>query len=238
MHYRRAAFLAGPLVMAVAWFSAVAAPAPLQPFQAEYLVLRNGKEIGHATLALRNAGDGTWEFNERTEGTRGMASVLGLDVEEQSTFRWRGGMPEGLGYHYEQKAAFKSRRRSTEFDWQDMQAFSRDGKRSWTAPLRDGAMDRNLVTIALVVALRSGSHDLTFPVVDKDRVAEQQYVRGPGEKLSLPAGVVEAVRVDRRREDRRKTTTIWFAPSRGWLPVLIEQSNKGATVTMRLTGLR
>jgi Protein of unknown function (DUF3108) len=238
MRHRYFAVLAGLLAMAAAGFPAVAAAAPLQPFQAEYRVLRNGKEIGRATLALRDGGNGTWEFSEHTEGTRGMAGMLGIDVDEVSTFRWRDGLPEGLGYRYEQQAAFKSRRRSTEFDWQDMQAFSRDGKRSWTAPLSNGAMDRNLVTIALVVALRSGSRDLTFPVVDKDRVAAQHYVRGPDERLSLPAGRVDAVRVDREREDRRKTTTIWFAQSRGWLPVQIEQSNKGDTVTMQLESTR
>jgi hypothetical protein len=212
-----------------------AGPPPVAPFQAEYEVLRNGKELGHATLTLRSAGDGTWEFSSQTQGTRGMAGLLGVDVVEKSTFRWRDGLPEGLHYSYAQEAAVKSRQRSTEFDWQSREAQSRDGKNVWTAPLQTSAMDRNLVTVALMAQLKSGSRDLAIRVVDKDKVAEQLYVEGAREMLSLPAGRIDAVRVDRQRENNSRSTTSWFAPQRGWLPVQIEQVEKnGETITMRL----
>src|SRR5512146_3075237 len=151
----RLVFLAG----LAAAFAAAAAwaddPAPVAPFQADYEVLRNGKELGRATLTLRPAGDGTWEFNNQTKGTKGMASLLGVDVVEKSTFRWHDGQPEGLHYSYSQEAAIKSRERSTEFDWRTHEAQSRDGKNVWTAPLQNSAIDRNLVTVALMARLKS-----------------------------------------------------------------------------------
>lgn len=216
-----------------------AGPSPVAPFQAEYEVLRNGRELGRATLALRPAGDGTWEFSSQTKGTKGMAGLLGVDVVEKSTFRWRDGQPEGLHYSYAQEGAVKSRQRSTEFDWQSRAAQSRDGKNVWNAPLQTSAMDRNLVTVALMAQLKSGGRDLAFHVVDKDKVAEQRYVQGARETLSLPAGRIDAVRVDRQRADNSRTTTSWFAPQRGWLPVQIEQVEKnGETITMRLAAAR
>jgi hypothetical protein len=228
----RALALAALLASAVA--AAGDAP-PLAPFNADYQVKRNGKELGRATLTLRPAGDGTWEFSQRTEGTKGMASLLGVDVTEQSTFRWRDGMPEGLDYRYAQHTALKSRQRSTRFDWTAHEARSRDGKRDWTAPLDESAMDRNLVTIALMAALKAGAHELSFAVVDKDRVSAQRYVRGARESLSLPAGRIEAVRIDRQRENSRRTTTLWLAPRLDWLPVQIEQVEKnGETITLQL----
>ena len=138
------------LIARIAGFAALLAAAatlyaaPVAPFQAEYEVLRDGKELGQATLALRETGNGAWEFREQTLGTKGMASLLGLDVTETSTFRWRDDRPEGLRYEYAQKAAIKSRQRSTEFDWDAHEAHSRDGKRSWTAPLERSAMDRSM----------------------------------------------------------------------------------------------
>jgi hypothetical protein len=214
-------------------------PSPLQPFQADYQVLRNGKELGRATLTLREIGNGSWEFSNQTKGTKGMASLLGLDVVERSTFRWRDGLPEGMQYRYSQQAAIKSRERSTDFDWNTKQAVSRDGSNSSTAPLQGPAMDRNLVTLALMAKLKSGAASLDFPVVDKDHVSTQRYVTGAHETLSLPAGTIEAVRVDRQRDDNRRTTTSWFAPQRSWLPVQIEQIEKnGETVTMRLAAPR
>ncbi|HSE11597.1 MAG TPA: DUF3108 domain-containing protein [Rudaea sp.] len=235
----RLVFLAG----LAAAFAAAAAwaddPAPVAPFQADYEVLRNGKELGRATLTLRSAGDGTWEFNNQTKGTKGMASLLGVDVVEKSTFRWHDGQPEGLHYSYLQEAAIKSRERSTEFDWRTHEAQSRDGKNVWTAPLQNSAIDRNLVTVALMARLKSGNRDLTFHVVDKDKVAEQRYAQGPKETLSLPAGRIDAVRIERQRTDKSRTTTSWFAPQRNWLPVQIEQVEKnGETITMRLASAR
>jgi hypothetical protein len=215
--------------------TAFAADVPLQTFRADYQVLRDGKELGHATLALQPAGDGTWEFSNQTQGTKGMASMLGLDVVEKSTFRWRDGLPEGLHYSYAQQSAIKSRQRSTDFDWNSRQARSRDGKHDYIAPLQSGAMDRNLVTVALMSALKSGTRDLDFRVVDKDKLSDQHYAVSGRETLALPAGKIEAVRVDRQRENSQRATTSWFAPQRGFLPVQIEQVEKnGETITLRL----
>jgi hypothetical protein len=235
MHRFALLHAAGLLLLACAGLSVAAESPPLQPFQADYQVLRNGKELGHATLTLREAGNGNWEFSSQTKGTKGMASMLGLDVQEKSTFRWRDGLPEGLRYRYSQQAAIKSRERSTDFDWSTRQAVSHDGSSTSTAPLQGSAMDRNLVTLALMAKLKTGAHDLAFSVVDKDHVSTQRYASGAREALPLPAGTIEAVRVDRQRDDNKRTTTSWFAPQRNWLPVQIEQVEKnGETITMRL----
>ena len=98
------------------WPAGAAESTPLQPFQADYQVTRNGKELGHATLTLHDNGNGSWEFSNQTKGTKGMASMLGLDIVEKSTFRWRDDLPEGLQYRYSQQAAIKSKERSTDLD--------------------------------------------------------------------------------------------------------------------------
>ena len=237
MRMRWTAFFLNTLLLGTA--AVAAAPAtdavPVAPFHADYEVLRNGKELGVASLTLRAADHGTWEFSSQTKGTKGMASLLGVDVVEKSTFRWNAGQPEGLHYLYSQEAAIKSRQRSTEFDWQTHEAQSREGDKVWTAPLQVSAMDRNLVMIAMMAQLKAGAHDLAFKVVDKDKVSEQRYAQGAHETLSLPAGKIEAVRVERQRADNSRTTTSWFAPQRNWLPVQIEQVEKnGETITMRL----
>jgi len=236
MRMRWIAFFLNTLLLGAAVAAPATDAAPVAPFHADYEVLRNGKELGHATLTLRAAEHGTWEFSSQTKGTKGMASLLGVDVVEKSTFRWNEGQPEGLHYLYSQEAAIKSRQRSTEFDWQTHEAQSREGDKVWTAPLQVSAMDRSLVTIALMAKLKSGTaHDLAFKVVDKDKVAEQRFTRRAPETLSLPAGKIEAVRVERQRADDSRTTTVWFAPQRDWLPVQIEQVEKnGETITTRL----
>ncbi len=209
--------------------------APLQPFHADYQVLRNGKELGHATLTLRALNDGTWEFSNQTHGTAGMAALVGLDVVEKSTFRWNAGKPQGLRYSYAQKAAIKSRNTAIDFDWSAKTATTHDNGKTRSLALDTPAMDRNLVTPALMADLKSGAGDFNYRIVEKDKVSDQHYVRSDHETLALPAGSIEAVKVERDRGDSKRRTTSWFAPQRGFLPVQIEQIEKnGETIAMRL----
>src|SRR5258705_4586254 len=137
MHWM--AFSLNTLLLGATVAAAATDAAPLAPFQADYEVLRNGKELGRATLTLRAADDGTWEFSSQTKGTKGMASLLGVDVVEKSTFRWHDGQPEGLRYSYSQEAAVKSRQRTTDFDWQTHEAQNPHGQNAWTPPLQTSA---------------------------------------------------------------------------------------------------
>lgn len=218
-------------------FGAFADPgAPVAPFHANYQVLRNGEAVGEATLSLRANGDGVWEFDSHTRGTSGMASLLGLDVAETSTFDWHDGHPQGLRYRYVQSAAIHSRTRDIDFDWKDATARVHDGNKQYRLSLQPNAIDRSLVTIALMADLQAHTPTLAYLIVHKDKVSRQQYVQSGRDTLDLPAGRIDAVRVEREGGSSKRQTTSWFAPSRGWLPVKIEQVGKhGETITLQLT---
>lgn len=214
--------------------SAVAADAPVRPFHADYIVSRNGKDMGKATLDLRNAGNG-WEFRSETHGTSGMAALLGVDIQENSTFTWNANQPECLTYSYSQKA-LKSRRTSITCDWRSKLANVDDNGKAANVALASPAMDRHLVALALMADLKAGASALSYPVIEKDQVSDQRYVQSGHETVSLGSMNVDAVKVSRDRgTDSKRQTTYWFAPKRDWLPVQIEQVEKnGETITMRL----
>ena len=214
--------------------SATAADAPLQPFHADYTVSRNGKEMGKATLDLRNAGN-DWEFLSQTHGTAGMAAMLGVDVQEKSTFTWNASKPECLTYNYSQKA-LKSRTTSITCDRNAKSARVDDNGKTANVALTSPVMDRHLVVLALMIDLKAGAPALNYPVIEKDQVSDQRYVQSGHETISLGSANVDAVKVSRDRgADSKRQTTYWFAPQRGWMPVQIEQVEKnGETITMRL----
>lgn len=223
------------LLMLVCSGVAFAVDTPLQPFHADYQVLRNGKELGHATLTLRPLDSGTWEFSSQTHGTAGIAALVGLDVVEKSTFRWNAGKPLGLHYSYAQKAAIKSRNITIDFYWPEKTAATHDNGKVRSLALDAPAMDRNLVTLALMADLKSGIGDFSYHIVEKDKISDQHYVQSGRETLALPAGSIEAVKIERDRGGGKLRTTSWFAPQRGFLPVQIEQVEKnGEMIVMRL----
>jgi Protein of unknown function (DUF3108) len=215
--------------------AAHAADAPLAPFHADYEVLRNGKELGHATFDLRATANGEWEFTSTTHGTSGMAAMLGVDVDEKSTFRWSGNHPLCVHYRYAQTAAVKSKDVTIDCDWQGKIARGSDNGKPSEVALDASAMDRQLVTLALMVDLKAGATDFSYHVVDKGHVYDQHYVQAGHESLALRGGPIDAVKITRDRGgDSKRQTTSWFAPQRGFLPVQIEQIEKNDTITMRL----
>ena len=216
------------------FMTTLALAAPVEPFHADYVVSRNGKELGKATLDLRSAG-GQWQFDSNTHGTSGMAAMLGVDIQEKSTFTWNANKPECLSYSYSQKA-LKSKTTSITCDWNAKSANVDDNGKPGSVALSGPAMDRHLVALALMADLKSGSSSLSYPVIDRAQVSDQQYIQAGHESIPVGSSNVDAVKVTRDRgADSKRTTTYWFAPQKNWLPVQIEQVEKnGETITMRL----
>ena len=216
---------------------AMAAPVP-PPFHAEYTTLRNGEAIGRTTLDLSDNGDGSWTLRSETRGTSGLAKLAGIHVVETSRFRWNDGRPEALVYDYRQEGAFKKRTRHADFDWKANEVRVSEGGQDFRYPARPGIVDRQALTLALASDLMRGATAFDYHVAVKDRVEERRYRRGAEETLEVPAGTFKAVpmnREDGAGGERTRESRSWFAPSLGWLPVRIEQTEKkGDTITLQL----
>ena len=207
--------------------------ASLKPLTATYSVVRDGKPIGDANYSLVANPDGTWTLRSQTRGSAGMAKLLGLDVREESTFRWTDGKPQGLHYDYRQDAAIKSKRRQIDFDWQAQQASVRDNGKNFAYAIPAGTIDRSTVAVALGQAVAAGARDTALPVAAKDHVEQQTFTARGEEKISVPAGSFNAMRVE--RTDAAGKARSWYAPSVTTLPLRVEQlQGDGSTIVMEL----
>ncbi|HJT99089.1 MAG TPA: DUF3108 domain-containing protein [Rhodanobacteraceae bacterium] len=215
---------------------AFAIDAPPGPFRAEYEALRNGESLGRTTLELRDNHDGTWTLRSETRGTEGLAKIAGVHIVETSRFRWHEGRPQAIDYDYKQDSAIKQRTRHAAFKGGEAEV--EEGGETFRYGVVPGLIDRHAVTLAIAADLKHGAKTLDYKVAVRDHVEDMQYERAGTEKLAVPAGTYEAVlvkRVGEPGEDRKRVARSWFAPSLGWLPVQIEQSEKkGDTITLRL----
>jgi len=214
-------------------FAVGASAANLKPMTATYAVVRDGKPIGDANYALVANADGTWTLHSQTHGTAGMARLLGLDVREESTFRWSDGKPQGLHYDYKQDAAIKSKRREIDFDWRANQAHVHDNGKNFAYAIPTGTIDRSTVAVALGQAIASGAHDAALPVAAKDHVEQQTFVTRGEEKIDVPAGSFNAIRIE--RTDTPGKARSWYAPNMTTLPIRVEQlQGDGSMIVMEL----
>lgn len=217
-------FLAGASMAA----SAASAPSP---FTAVYQVQRDGEAIGQATITLTPQGGGQYTYRNQTQGTAGLAALLGASSDETTRFRWHDDAPETVTYDYAMNAAIKQKRRHMAVDWNAGQVTVDEGKGPITYRSAPGMVDRNTLPLALGLALRDGAKKVALPVGVKQQVEQQQYTVGATEPVHVPAGDFKAERVS--RTDTDKSFDAWYVPSRFPLPVKLAQS-EGGNLTLLL----
>lgn len=203
----------------------------LKPASAVYTVTRDGSAIGDSNFSLKQNPDGSWTLTSETKGTSGKARLLGIDVREESVFRWNGGKPQSVVYDYHQNSMIKSRTRHIEFDAAAQQAHSQENKDRFSYATPPGTTDRGALQLLLAAAVIEGAHEIDVPVAVRDRAEQQRYAVAKNETVQVPAGSFSATRVE--RSDGKAIN--WYAPSVGLLPVKVQQiSGDGSTVVLEL----
>ena len=208
--------------------AAFAADVP-QSFTATYNVLQGGSPLGNATLTLKPAGNGQFEYSNTTQGTAGLAAALGANSSEVSRFTWAGTVPQAVSYKYK-LSAFKEKTRDLTVSGNAVTVVDNGSKTfNYTAPA--GMVERNTLPLALGVALHGGAKEATFPVGVKQAVETQSFKVAANEKVTVPAGTFQATRVDRTDQDRGFSA--WYVPAKYPVPVKLAQKD-GGDLTLEL----
>ncbi|HEY8586315.1 MAG TPA: DUF3108 domain-containing protein [Rhodanobacter sp.] len=205
------------------------------PFTATYNVSQGGQPMGVATISLRPGDAGEWVYRKNVAGTGGLAALLGASVKESSRFRWKGDVPEAISYDYRFKTAIKQKRRHLVVDWTKRQVSVDEGSGVLRYPASPGMVERNTLALALGLALRDGTQQVTLPVAVRQEVQMQNFRITGRETVKVSAGRFDAQRVDRTDADRGFSA--WYVPARYPLPVKISQHD-GGDLTMELVGYR
>ena len=222
------------LVLALA-ASCVAGAAPPGPFEAHYEVHRNGKLAGEARLALLRLDEDRWEWTSRTRGTRGLAALANLEIDERTVLRWRDERPELIESSYDQRAAWTSRHRTLRVDESTGTIASYDGKRAHTLRHAPQTIDVHLTALALMTSLARAEETLSYRVATRDEIETHRYDIVGSETVATPAGKFDARRVRRAREDAKRTSEFWLAASLGWLPVRVTHADSdGERIELKL----
>jgi len=225
------------IALALLGASARADDAPVAPFRAEYAVSRNGSAIGAAHIVLKRGADGAWEFSTVTEGTKGLAGMVGAELSEFTRFRWKDGLPELIESRYDQKVAFNDRHRRITVDADAGRVHSVDEKHTGDLRFAPNLLDRHVTVIALAADSARGAKDFTYTVADKQKVEPNVFKNEGSESVQTPSGTYEAERIERiRTKNTGRTTTSWLAPALGFVPVkVLQREPDGETMEMRLT---
>lgn len=199
----------------------VAQAAPPARVEIDYQVLHNGGPLATVKHVLEHDGS-TYRLSETWEGS-GLLALLG-EIRRTSHGRVTPGGLRPLEY------VDKRPRRDTaiaRFSWEEhtLTLQFRNGPRA--QPLPPHAQDR--LSFFFAPAFHDpGSQRLEFHVADGKGVSHYQFDVKGRERLTVPAGEFDALRLD-QVDDGGRTTQIWLDARRSYLPLRLLVVQKDGT---------
>ena len=210
------------------WWSAIALccaaavqAAPPARVEIDYQVLHNGSQLATVKHVLEHDGR-TYRLTETWAG-RGLLALLG-EVLRTSRGKIATGGLQPLEYMDKRPRRDTARAR---FSWEEntlTQEF-RDGPQ--VKPLPPHAQDR--LSFLFAPAFHApGAGPIEYNVADGKGVSHYQFRVVARERLSLPAGEFDALRLD-QVDDGGRATQVWFDAARSYLPLRVLVVQKDGT---------
>lgn len=223
----------------------ISAAQAMPDFEADYTISRQSMIIGHLHQQL------TTQNNIRTmilsSSPLGLAKILAPDhIQEKSTWREKGHHIKPLSYSYDRTGGRKEKHITTFFDWAHNEINISYKNRPYQLPLSSNTFDKLSYHQALINDLVADKTKLSYKVVDKYRLKTYTIVREGTETIKTPFGEFEAIKLVRQRiasanNKPERHTTLWCAPSLGYLPVKLEHIEKDGSkfiaLLQNLTGI-
>lgn len=211
-------------LIGLALFSCTVQAADLKAFEARFAVSRNGKELGTMAMALSAPKEGEWLFVSRTEGQGGLAGFLGVTIEERSTLMLGESGLASTSYRYNQDMVGRHRART--LDIAGGKATESDDDKRWSYAVEGSVLDRHAMVLGIASHLADGVREgsvFDLAVASKGKLEEWRFLVAGTEQVETGNGRIEAIRVERLRDNPDRKTVSWHAPKYGYLPVKVEQ---------------
>ena len=229
----RTACRAVALLALAGWCTAAAA---LEPFVAQYDVLRGGRTLGAATMQLTRTAPQRWRIDLTMRGT-GLLRVAGINAEQSTVFETDGETFRPLTQSTVRSHVFTRRQSTGVYDWARLRAQWRgDVKKSRQAPvaLQPGDMSGLLINLAVIRDAQPG-RSFAYRFVDDGRARVHRYVvAAEPEPVHVGDMAFDALRVT-RVQDGGDETVIWVVDGVPTPVRLLQRENGQDTYDLRLT---
>jgi hypothetical protein len=209
----------------------------LKPFEASYVWIWHGMTVAVSSQKLEKQGD-TWVYASKSD-PRGIGRMFSEHPTQQSTLQVTETGVRPLRYTADDGTSSTKRDADVQFDWEHNRATGVYEGVKVDMPLQPGIQDDLSVQIALMVELLAGRTPQQFLLIDKNTVREYRYTRDGEESVSTPLGKIDTVIYRSQKKGSPRITRFWCAPSRGYIPLRVEQEKDGDVQwTMQIQSLR
>jgi hypothetical protein len=149
-------------------------------------------------------------------------------VTERSIWEYHKGRARPLKYSYNDTNK-KKRNVSLAFDWKNKTVTNTINGEPWDMTITPDTQDKLIYQINIMLNFLDNNDIKTIKinVADGGKLKTHDVTIQDKETIKTPAGKFETIRIN--RDDGKRVTTLWCAPSLNYLPVRIEHYKKGDT---------
>lgn len=182
----------------------------LEPFVANYQVVRAGRTLGEATMQVVRGEGPRWRVDLGMHGT-GIIGLAGINAEQSTVFDTIHETYRPLTQSTLRKTLFTRKQTVGTYDWRSLSArWTGDVRKTRQAPvaLQAGDMSGLLINLAVIRDAQPGK-TLSYRFVDDGRVREHRYTVAPElEQVTVGDIGYNAMRVTRVQSGNEETV-IW-----------------------------
>lgn len=206
----------------------VSAAAP-QPHAITYRTTFKGMNAGDLELRLTRSG-GTWAYETRANPSFLARLAVNPASRERGEFRLGPDGVQPLRYSLDDGTKDAAKDVRLEYDWTRARVAGTARGERVDLPVEPGTQDALSIRAAVLADLASGREPSEYHMIDGHEIKTYVYRREGTQRLKTALGELDTVIYTSRRKDadaRARSWKYWYAPSQGWLPVRIEQIDKG-----------
>ena len=196
----------------------------LEPFQAGYLWVWEGAAIAYSRLDFTHSQDDLWTYTSTTE-PRGIGHLYPIRPKLESTMRITPQFVQPL--HFKVTGSGSRRDGDVQFDWTEGRATGVYEGKSIDLAVTPGVQDDLSVQIAMIRKLADGQTPGILREIDKNGIRDYLYKRVGEETLDTGIGRIDTIVFSTEHPGSPRITQYWCAPSRGFIPVKVQQTKQG-----------
>lgn len=210
-------------------------PALPPSFVASYAVSARGFPVGSMRRELKLLADQRFRFSSATQSS-GLAALFRKErVEELSEGQLSGDSLRPERYTYTRSGGKKPKLVRLEFDWSKHKVSNTVNDHTWSLAIGDEAVDRLVYQVLIMRDLARGAEQLEYTIADGGKLKQYRFRRTAEERLSLPAGDYDTIKLERQHSEGDRSTIIWVAPALNFIPVrVVVTDDDGSTTTVML----
>ncbi|OUS32182.1 hypothetical protein A9Q98_01910 [Thalassotalea sp. 42_200_T64] len=194
----------------------------IDDFTAKYNIVHDGDIVGKAVRTLKNLPDGSFDFNYKTD----IEWLIFSDHRREiTTNKIVNGQVIPLTYKSDREGTGKDKFYEWQFDADNKTAYNvKKNNKPMKGEWVDGLQSKLSYHLQSRINLINKKKDFNFKALSSSgKVSSYHYEYLGTEELLLPYGVLDTVKLKRKKPGSKRVTYAWFAPELNYMMVKLHQ---------------